>query len=147
MTYKALAHTSFVCEGKSSVAKASHVTYLNVLLPFPGSNQSTELLPLVAAEDIAVAHFGAAWQCVTKKQCMKRACTCRRVAGRMMSPPPFSRAEPPENLENIREIAIEFGRRVLVAAVAYPHQAWGIEHPNSLAANVRVGDAGKSRHC
>jgi hypothetical protein len=43
------------------------VTYLDVLLPFPGSNQSTELLPLVAAEDIAVAHFGAAWQCVTKK--------------------------------------------------------------------------------
>jgi hypothetical protein len=73
VTSKALAHTSFVCKGQSSVAKASHVTYLDVLLPFPGSNQSTELLPLVAAEDITVAHFGAAGQCVTKKQCMKRA--------------------------------------------------------------------------
>ena len=52
MRERALRHVKRRLQGAMVWCKRA-ARHLNVLLPFPGSNQSTELLPLVAAEDLA----------------------------------------------------------------------------------------------
>ena len=80
---------------------------LDILLALPCSNHATELLPLVAAEHIAIAHFRAAgrkqimtgdraqiegWVCYSMR-------TFRHAVERTMSLPPSSLAEPPATLQ------------------------------------------------
>jgi hypothetical protein len=98
-------HKNAIIRRALSSERARH--NLDILLPLSCSNQATKLLPLVAAEHIAIAHFRAAgrtqimtgdraqiegWVCYSMR-------TFRHAVERTMSLPPSSLAEPPATLQ------------------------------------------------